>query len=147
MKAVVVFLLLASAGMALVVAVGGWSKLEGGGPICIAYVALYLLFAFLVSHWSRGVLPVAAALAIILAIFAAVATPAWFERDKVGFASPALDENLLGLLTFLIVPLQLILIAASMRAFAQEWHVEEERPVGGRPPTAPTAGTTQASPA
>ena len=39
---------------------------------------------------------VAAALAIILLIFAAVAGPAWFERDKTGFTSPALDEGVLG---------------------------------------------------
>jgi hypothetical protein len=31
------------------------------------------------------------------------------------------------------VPVQLILIAVAMVGFNQNWHVEEERPVGGRP--------------
>ena len=41
-------------------------------------------------------LPVVAALAIILRIFAAVAGPAWFDRDKAGFTDPALDASMLG---------------------------------------------------
>ncbi len=91
---------------------------------------LYLLFAFLVARWNRGVLPVAAALAIILAIFAGIAAPAWFDRAKDGLDSPALPEELLGLLTLLLVPVQVILIAVAMVAFNQNWHVEEERPIG-----------------
>ena len=34
-------------------------------------------------------LPVAAVLAVLLAIFALVAGPGWFDRDKAGFAQPA----------------------------------------------------------
>jgi hypothetical protein len=79
------------------------------------------------------VLPVASALAIILAIFAAVAAPAWFARDKPGLDSPALPEDFLGLLTVLVIPVQLLLITVAMVGFNQEWHVEEERPVGGVP--------------
>jgi len=128
-KVFVVVLLIISAALALIITVGGWSRLEGGGPICVAYVALYVFFAFLVSRWNRGVLPVASSLAIILAIFAAIAAPAWFDRSKPGFDSPALNEDLLGLFTLLLVPFQLLLIAIAMRGFNQEWHVEEERPV------------------
>lgn len=40
-------------------------------------------------------------------------------------------EELLGLLTLLVVPVQLVLIAIAMVAFNQNWHVEEERPIGG----------------
>ena len=47
------------------------------------------MIAYFVARWNRGVLPVAAALAIILLIFAAVAGPAWFARDKTGFTNPA----------------------------------------------------------
>ena len=83
--------------------------------------------AFYVARWNRGVLPVAAALAIILLIFAAVAGPAWFERDKTGFTDPALDASLLGLITLLIVPVQALLIVFAMQAFSQEWNVEVER--------------------
>jgi hypothetical protein len=73
------------------------------------------------------VLPVAAALAIILLIFAAVAGPSWFDRDKTGFTEPTLNEDVLGLITFIIVPVQIFLIAFAMRGFQQAWNVEVER--------------------
>ncbi len=123
-------LLLVSAGLVLVVTIGGWSRLEGGGIFALIYAGLYILFAYYVAKWQRGVLPVASALAIILAIFAAISAPAWFDRAKDGLSSPALPEELLGLLTLLIVPVQVILIAVAMVAFNQNWHVEEERPIG-----------------
>ena len=138
-RVLVVLLLLVSAGLALVITLGGWERLEGGKIFALFYIALYVLFAFLVWRWNRGVLPVASALAIILAIFAGIAAPAWFDRAKDGLSSPALPEELLGLLTLLLVPVQVILIAVSMVAFNQEWHVEEERQIGdelppGEPP-------------
>jgi hypothetical protein len=137
-RALVVFLLLVSAGLALVITLGGWSRLEGGKVFALLYVLIYVLFAFLVARWNRGVLPVASALAIILAIFAGIAAPAWFDRAKDGLTSPALPEELLGLLTLLMVPLQVILIAVAMVAFNQDWHVEEERPIGDElPPREP----------
>ena len=139
-RALVVFLLLVSAGLALVITIGGWSRLEGGKVFALLYVALYLLFAFLVARWNRGVLPVASALAIILAIFAGIAAPAWFDRAKDGLTSPALPEELLGLLTLLLVPVQVILIAVAMVAFNQDWHVEEERPIGDELPPVDSSG-------
>src|SRR6266576_889594 len=89
-------------------------------------------------------LPISAsALAIILAIFAGIAAPAWFDRAKEGLSNPALPPDLLGLLTLVMVPLQVILIAVSMVAFNQEWHVEEERPIGDElPPVVPPKGPT-----
>jgi hypothetical protein len=139
-RALVVFLLLVSAGLALVITIGGWSRLEGGKIFALLYIAIYVLFAFLVARWNRGVLPVASALAIILAIFAGIAAPAWFDRAKDGLTSPALPEEVLGLLTLLLVPVQVILIAVAMVAFNQEWHVEEERPIGDElPPVEPPA--------
>jgi hypothetical protein len=131
-KAVVILLLLASAFLMFVVTAGGWSKLAGMQVVQIAYIAVYLIMAYYVARWNRGVLPIAAALAIILGIFAAIAGPQWFERDKSGFSSPALDESLLGLVTLLIVPVQLLLIAFSMRGFQQEWNVEVEVADGER---------------
>ena len=50
----------------------------------IAYIAIYVLLAYYAHRWNRGVLPVAAALAVLLMIFAAVAAPGWFDRDKGG---------------------------------------------------------------
>jgi hypothetical protein len=131
-KAVVILLLLASVGLMLIVALGGWNALEGAKAILIAYMAIYLIMAFYCARWNRGVLPLAAAFGIILLIFAVIAGPEWFARDKTGFSNPTLDENILGLLTLLLVPVQLLLIAFAMRGFQQDWHVEVERPKDGR---------------
>jgi hypothetical protein len=122
---IVCFLLVLSAALVLLITLGGWSKLEGVKGVPVGYVAVYLISAFYVYRWNRGVLPVASALGIILVIFAAVAAPAWFQRDKTGFDSPALPESLLGILCLLLIPLQALLIAFSMRAFRQQWNVEE----------------------
>ena len=131
-KLIVTFLLIASAVLMIIISVGGWDTLEGAKVPQIAYILLYLLIAFFVMRWSRGVLPVAAALAIILLIFAAVSGPEWYERDKEGFTDPTLDEGILGLLTMILVPVQVLLIAFSMRGFQQAWNVEVERPIDGR---------------
>jgi lysylphosphatidylglycerol synthetase-like protein (DUF2156 family) len=135
-KALVTLVLLISAALLLIVTIGGWERLQSFGVamMTIIYAAIYIVFAYLIARWQRGILPVAAALAIILAIFAAVAAPGWFARAKEGLDSPALPEELLGLLTLLLVPVQLVLVAIALIAFNQNWHVEEERPVGGEPP-------------
>lgn len=139
-RAVVILLLLVSAALVLIVTIGGWDALQGAQAIQIAYIGLYLVMAYYVARWNRGVLPVAAALAIILLIFAAVSGPAWFERDKTGFTDPALAASLLGLITLLIVPVQALLIVFSMQAFSQEWNVEVERRSDGPSDPAPAAG-------
>lgn len=134
-RATVVLLLLISAGLVLIVTAGGWSALQGAWPVQGAYILVYLLLAFYAARWNRGVLPVAAALAVILLVFALVAGPFWFARDKPGFAQPAINAGLLGTITLLIVPVQMLLIAFAMRGFSQGWNVELERPVpmsGGR---------------
>ncbi len=126
-RATVILLLLVSAGLVLIVTIGGWSVLEGAIPVQIGYIAVYLTLAFFAARWNRGVLPVASALAVLLGIFALVAGPAWFNRDKTGFAEPAINSGLLGLLTLLIVPVQMLLVAFAMRGFQQGWNVELER--------------------
>jgi len=126
-RAIVVLLLLASAGVVAIITIGGGDAIEGAKALQIAYIVLYLVVAFFVLRWSRGVLPVAAALATVLLIFAAVSAPEWFDRDKAGFTDPALDESILGLLTALLVPAQLLLIAFAMSGFRQAWNVEVER--------------------
>jgi hypothetical protein len=130
-KAIVVFLLLVSAALVTIITVGGWESLEGAKGPQIGYIVLYLVMAYFIARWQRGVLPVAAALAVILLIFAAVSGPEWFDRDKEGFTSPLLDENILGLLTFVLVPVQVLLIGFAMRGFQQAWNVEVERPAPG----------------
>ena len=133
-RVLVVFLLLVTAALMFVIIIGGWTRLEGVKPLTILYALLYVLFAFLVARWNRGVLPVASALSIILAIFGGIAAPAWFDRAKDGLSNPALPPDLLGLLCLLLVPLQVILIAVAMVAFNQNWHVEEERQIGDEIP-------------
>jgi len=131
-RAVVVLLLLVSIGLMVIVTIGGWSALEGAKPLQIAYITVYILLCVYALRWNRGVLPLAAALGIVLAIFALVAGPGWFNRDHAGYAAPGLPESLLGLLTLVIIPVQILLIAFAMRAFSHGWNVEEERAANGR---------------
>jgi len=128
-KAVVLLLLLVSVGLMLIVTIGGWDVLQGAKPIQIAYILIYLIMAFYVARWNRGVLPVAAALAILLLIFAAVAVPGWLDRDETGFAQPTINSGVLALVTALLIPVQILLIGFAMRAFNQAWNVEVERTV------------------
>ena len=127
-------LLVVSAALILIVTIGGWGHLQGAQPISFAYALVYLVMAWVVARWNSGVLPVAAALAVLFAVIAAVAGPAWFARDKAGFDNPALDPSLLGILTISLVPVQLLLAAFAMSAFQQQWNVEVEVTRGrGRP--------------
>jgi hypothetical protein len=125
-KASVIVLLLVSAALILIITLGGWSELQGAQVVSFGYVIVYVGMAFLVARWNRGVLPVAAALAILFAVVAAVAGPAWFDRDKAGFDDPALEPSILGLLTIILIPVQLILIVAALRGFQQQWNIEVE---------------------
>jgi TRAP-type uncharacterized transport system fused permease subunit len=148
-RAVVVLLLLVSIVLMVVLTIGGWGKLQGAKPIQIAFILVYAILAFYIARWNRGALPMAAALAILLGIFAAISGPAWFQRDHPGFATPesvfgggGLDESMLGLLTLLMVPVQVLLIGFAMQGFRQEWQVEVEVPAdeagehGGAAPAA-----------
>jgi hypothetical protein len=135
-KAIVAFVLLISAALLVLITIGGWDRLQSSTVafMTIGWALLYVLFAFLVMRWNRGVLPVTAALAVIMIIFAAVAAGGWFARDKPGLESPMLPEDLLGLLTLIVIPVQLLLLIVAMVGFNQQWSVEEERPIGGAPP-------------
>jgi presenilin-like A22 family membrane protease len=144
-RATVIVLLLASAALVLIVTIGGWSVLQGMVPVQIAYVLIYVTLAFYAGRWNRGVLPVAAALAVLLAIFALVAGPGWFARDKSGYEQPSIDAGLLGLLTLLIVPVQILLVGFVMRGFQQGWNVELERREPGAA-AGPPAGYPDAPP-
>jgi lysylphosphatidylglycerol synthetase-like protein (DUF2156 family) len=130
-RAAVILLLLTSAALFTIVTLGGWSALQGAQVVAMAYILVYVVMAYFVGRWNRGVLPLAAALAILIAVIAAVAAPAWFDRDKEGFDDPALPPGILGLLTLIIVPVQVLLIGFAMRGFSQEWNVEVEERSGG----------------
>jgi lysylphosphatidylglycerol synthetase-like protein (DUF2156 family) len=127
-RATVILLLLVSAGLVLIVTVGGWKVLEGAWLVQVAFIVAYLILALFAGRWNRGVLPISAALAVLLLIFALVSGPGWFDRDKTGFEQPAINAGLLGLVTLMIVPVQMLLIAFAMRGFQQGWNVELERP-------------------
>src|SRR5262245_56836370 len=102
-RLVVIVLLIASAAVVLIVSLGGWDAIEGAKPLQLAFIVIYLVLALFVARWSRGVLPMIAALAVILGIFGAVAAPAWFDRDKDGFTDPAISSGVLGLFCALLV--------------------------------------------
>lgn len=126
-KLIVFVLLVATTALLVIISIGGWEKTAGAKPLQLVYILLFAFFAFLVLRWSRGILPVVAALSIILLIFAAVSVPGWNDRSKDGFASTTLDPSLLALLCLILIPVQILLIAFSMRGFQQAWNVEVER--------------------
>lgn len=132
-KWLIVLLLLVTAALAGLVTVGGWQVLQGGsgmGIVCAIYAILYVLFAFLVARWRRGILPLAAALSMILAIFCAVGADSWFARDKTGFDEAALSSSFVGVLVIVLAIVQIVVIVAALYGFNQGWNIEEERPIG-----------------
>lgn len=144
-RATVIALLLASVVIVLVITIGGGEALEGVGPIAVqvVFVLVYLVLAFYAARWNRGVLPVASVLAVLLGTFALLAAPSWFERTGSAFSQPALNSSLLGLLTLLVIPVQILIVVFAMRGFSQGWNVELElrhpsaRSGGGYGDTAP----------
>jgi len=137
-RLIVVVLLLASVALMLILTIGGWSKLEGMKPINFLWCFVYLASAFYVWRWARGVLPLAAALGILLLMAAVIAATglagtSWFERSHTGF-SPAqslfggagLSANALGTVAVILAPVQLALIIFAMSGFVQGWNVERE---------------------
>ena len=132
-KWVIVLLLLITAVLAAIITIGGWSVLEGGsgmGFVCAIYAILYAFFAFLVARWRRGILPLAAALSMILAIFCAVGADSWFARDKSGFSEAGRSSSVVGVLVIILAIVQLVVIVAALYGFNQGWNIEEERPIG-----------------
>jgi hypothetical protein len=142
MKALVTLILLVSVGLLLIVTIGGWSQLEGMKPLNFFWCIAYLIIAFYIfARWSRGMLPIAAGLAILLLMVALVAGlglsgTSWFDRSHAGFAHAqslfggnGLSADTLGTVTLLIVPVQLLLIIFALQAFAQGWNVEQEVPI------------------
>jgi hypothetical protein len=157
----VVLILLASIALMLIVTFGGWSKLQGLKPVNFAWCLVYLVIAVYVWRWARGLLPIAAALAILLLILSLIAGTgvsgtSWFDRNHFGFAAPqslfggkGLGPDVLGTITLILAPVQVLLIFFSMRGFAQGWNVELEVPIeeaerrrGGGSSSAPAAPAT-----
>ena len=158
MKAVVTLILLISVGLLLIVTIGGWSQLEGMKPLNLVWCIAYLVLAYYIFvRWARGMLPIAAGLAVLLLMVALVAGlglsgTSWFDRSHAGFASAqsllggaGLSAKTLGTVTLLIVPVQVLLIIVALQAFAQGWNVEQEVPLDearrrGYNPSEPKSG-------
>ncbi len=137
-KAIVALLLIVSAVLIAIVTIGGWAELQGAQTVAFAYVLVYLLLAFYVSRWNRGVLPVAAAARRPLRRHRR-RRGARVVRSRQGRLrrSRTLEPSILGLLTVILVPVQLLLLAFAMRGFSQKWNVEVE--VRSDSPTAATS--------
>ena len=128
-KAIVVLLLIVSGALTLIITVGGWPNLQGAKIFSIFFIIVFFAMAYFVTRWNRGVLPLAAGLSIILGVFAAIAafgSGNWFDRSGSGFSHAGLPPDLIGLLCIVLIPVLILLIAFSMRAFAQKWNIEIE---------------------
>jgi hypothetical protein len=122
----------------LIVTIGGWSELQGLKAVNFLWCVLYVVVAVFILRWARGLLPIAAALAILLLIVAVIAGTglagtSWFDRNHTGFAASqslfggkGLSASLLGTATVLMIPVEILLILLAMFGFAQGWNVETE---------------------
>ena len=140
-KAIVVLILLVSIVLMLIVTLGGWSKLQGLKIVNFVWCLSYVAIAFYVWRWKRGMLPIAAAMGILLLMMALVAGTgaggtSWFDRSHTGFAKAQTifgvtgpPSDVLGLITLLLAPVQILLIFFAMRGFAQGWNIEVEMPI------------------
>jgi uncharacterized membrane protein YhhN len=138
----VVLIMLASVVLMLIVTIGGWSKLQGMKPVNFVWCIAYVIMAFYITtRWARGLLPIVAALSILLLIMVVIAGTgasgtSWFDRSNPGFAgahslfgSKGLSPDTLGFFTLLIAPVQVLLIFFAMLGFSQGWNVEVEVPI------------------
>jgi hypothetical protein len=139
-KLIVVALLIASVVLMVILTVGGWSKLQGMKPVNFIWSAVYLVLAYYILRWARGLLPIAAALAVLLLIIAVISGfgldgTSWFDRNHHGFGAAqslfggnGLSTDVLGTITLLLIPVEIALVVFAMIGFAQGWNVELEVP-------------------
>lgn len=146
-RAGTLLLMLVTVAMLLIVAIGGWNTLVGAKGLHILFVISYLIYISYVVKWNRGVLPVIAATSVVLGVFALVAGPDWFARDKPGFSDSTIPESVLGVITLGLIPVEMLLVVISMWGFSQQWNVEVEIKPGepGGPPLHAETGTPPAA--
>ena len=96
-RAAVVLLLLASIVLLTIVTIAGWDFLQGAKVLQALWIVVYGVLTYMVVRWSRGVLPLIAALAMILLIFAAISTPGWgpaeTAADAIGVAAASMSAR------------------------------------------------------
>jgi hypothetical protein len=136
----VALVLLVSIALMLAVTIGGWTKLQGMKPVNFIWCAIYLVMAVYVLRWARGLLPIAAALAVLLMTFAVIAATgaggtSWFERGQSAyghagslFGGAGLSAGTIGGLMLVLVGVELLLVVVSIFGFSQGWNVELEVP-------------------
>lgn len=136
----VVIVLLISVALMLAVTVGAWSKLEGMTPVNFIWCAIYLVMAFFIARWARGLLPIAGVLGLLLLAIALIASAgfggtSWFDRSNSSYAAAhalggghGLGSATIGTLVLLLVPVEVVLILVAIAGFAQGWNVELEVP-------------------
>jgi hypothetical protein len=124
----------------VILTVGGWSKLQGMKPVNFVWSAAYLVIAYYILRWARGLLPIATALAVLLLIIAVISGlgldgTSWFDRNHHGFGAAeslfggnGLNPDVLGTITLLLIPVEIALVVFAMIGFAQGWNVELEVP-------------------
>ena len=139
-RVLVALILLLSIALMLAVTIGGWTKLQGMKPINFIWCAIYVVMAIYVLRWARGLLPIAAALAVLLIAIAAIAGfgiggTSWFDRGHYGyghagslFGGAGLSADALGTLTLLLIPVEALLVVVAIVGFGQGWNVELEVP-------------------
>jgi lysylphosphatidylglycerol synthetase-like protein (DUF2156 family) len=124
-RVAVILLLLVSAFLTALIGVGGAEALPPSMQIfTFAAIILFLVMAFYVFKWSRGVLAMSAALAVLVAVLSIVASSGWFSRDQAGFEQSLIPAAVLGLICIVLVPVLLLLVAFAMRGFNQAWNIE-----------------------
>ena len=140
-KFIVGVIMLVSVALMLILTIGGWSELGGLKGVNLIVCALYVVIAFYIwTRWARGLLPIAAAFAMLILMLAVVAGTglagtSWFNRSHFGFApatsifgSKGISPDVLGAITVLLIPVQVLLIVFAMIGFNQGWNVEMEKP-------------------
>jgi hypothetical protein len=139
-RVLVALILVLSIALMLVVTIGGWTKLQGMKPINFVWCAIYVVMAIYVLRWARGLLPITAALAVLLIAIAAIAGfgvggTSWFDRGHYGYAhagslfgGTGLSADAIGTLTLLLIPVEALLVIVAMVGFGQGWNIELEVP-------------------
>ena len=139
-KLIIVGFLIASVVLIMILTIGGWSKLQGMKPVNFGWAAVYIIIAVFILRWARGLLPIAAALAMLLVLIAVIAAfgldgTSWYDRNHNSFGGAqslfggaGLTNDVLGTVTVLLIPVEIALIVIAMIGFAQGWNVETEVP-------------------
>lgn len=125
MRAVVILTIAVSTGLMALISLLGWDMFQQARTFQLIFIAVNVIFIVQILRWSRGVLPMAAGLATIVAIFGGVSVSSWWARDSAGYNDAALSGTL-GTLTLLMVIVQGVVIVLAIAAFTQNWQIEVE---------------------